>query len=136
MLDFSAIWKKDATAAKAALTKAYSKATPIAAKTCGCGGPIEAGKTTDVTWQGHKISMCSDDCVTEFRKSPPTVIAMLKHPGLKDAKNTTDPFDGKPVDPTIVGVYKTHVIHFSNWKNAAAFEKDPEAAVTKLKLSS
>jgi YHS domain-containing protein len=127
--------KSDPTAAKSALTKAYAKATPIDSKACTCGSPTEAGKATVVAFQGNQISLCSADCVTEFRKNPVTTIVMLKHPGLKDAKNMADATDGKPVDPTIVAVYKTNLVHFSSWENAAAFEKDPAPVVAKLKLS-
>ena len=125
--------KKDT---KAALAKAYPGATPVVAKNCECGKALEAGKTTDVTFQGHKVSLCCADCAAAFKKSPVTMIALLMHPDVKDAKNAADPIDGKPVDATIVAIYKTHLVHFSTWANQAAFEKDPAASIAKLKLSS
>ena len=128
--------KKDPTAAKSALAKAYPTATPIDAKKCSCGEAIEAGKAVDVTFQGRKAKLCCADCVTDFKKSPVTAMTLMTHPDVKDAKNLTDPIDGKPVDPTIIGIYKTHLIHFGSWTTAASFEKDPSATVAKLKLSS
>jgi YHS domain-containing protein len=128
--------KKDASAAKSALAKAYPTATPIEAKKCCCGEEIDAAKAVDTTFQGHKVKFCCADCVKEFKKSPVTGIALLMHPDVKDAKNPTDPIDDKPIEATIVGIYKTHLIHFASWANAAAFEKDPAATIAKLKLSS
>ena len=128
--------KKDPAAAKAALAKAYPKETEVPSKTCVCSAPIEAGKGTAVSYQGHKITCCSPDCAATVKKSPVTAIVLLMHPDVKDVKNTSDPIDDKPIDATIVGVYKTHLIHFSSWANAAAFEKDPSATISKLKLSS
>ena len=124
--------KKDA---KAMLAKAYPTAKPLDAKACGCGMEIEPGKATEVTWQGHKIGLCGAGCVTEFKKAPVTMITLLAHPDVKDAKNTADPIDGKPVDPWVVVVYKNHLIHLGKFANVAAFEKDPAAACAKLKLS-
>lgn len=124
--------KKDT---KAALAKAYPDATPVVAKNCACGKALEAGKTTDVTFQGHKVSLCSADCATAFKKGPVTMIALLIHPDVKDAKNAADPIDGKPVDGTIVAIYKTHLVHFSSWTSEGAFEKDPATSIAKLKLS-
>lgn len=131
-----ALLKKDASAAKSALAKAYPTATPIEAKNCCCGEEIEAAKAVEATFQGHKVKFCCADCVKEFKKSPVSGITLLMHPGVKDAKNLTDPIDDKPIDATIVGIYKSHLIHFANWGNAAAFEKDPAATIAKLKLSS
>jgi hypothetical protein len=133
--DCAGALKKDAAAAKSALAKAYPTATPVTSKVCCCGEALEAGKTTEVTFQGHKVSLCCADCAKEFKKHPVTAIALLMHPDVKDVKNTTDPIDDKAIDVTIVGVYKTHLIHFSNWGNAAAFEKDPAASIAKLKLT-
>jgi hypothetical protein len=127
--------KKDAAAAKAALAKAYPTATPVTGK-CECGKPVDAAKAVDVTWQGHKISSCCASCAAAVKKDPVVTIVTIMHPDVKDAKNTTDPIDGKPVDPTIVGLYKNHLVHFSSWDSAAKFEKDPSATVAKLKLSS
>jgi YHS domain-containing protein len=124
--------KKDT---KTALAKAYPTATPVVAKNCACGKALEAGKTTDATFQGQKVSLCCADCATAFKKSPVTMIALLMHPDVTDAKNATDPIDGKPVDATIVAIYKTHLVHFSSWTSEAAFEKDPATSITKLKLS-
>ena len=134
--DCLAALKKDPSAAKSALAKAYPTATAIDAKKCSCGEAIEAGKAVDVTFQGKKAKLCCADCVTDFKKSPVTAMVLMTHPDLKDAKNATDPIDGKPIDPTIVGIYKTHLIHFGSWTTAASFEKDPSATVAKLKLSS
>jgi hypothetical protein len=134
--DDLAALKKDPSAAKSALAKAYPTATPIDAKKCSCGEAIEAGKSVDVTFQGRKAKLCCADCVTDFKKSPVTAMTLMTHPDLKDAKNLTDPIDGKPVDPTIIGIYKTHLIHFGSWTTAASFEKDPSTTVAKLKLSS
>lgn len=119
----------------AMLAKAYPSAKAVASKACACGSPVEAGKTTDVTWQGQKVALCGAECVTEFKRAPVTAIAMMSHPGLKDAKNAADPIDGKPVDPWVVVIYKKHVIHLGKFANVAAFEKDPEAAFAKLKVS-
>ena len=124
--------KKDA---KAMLAKAYPSAKPLAAKECACGSPIAAGKTTEVTWQGQKVALCGAECVTEFKKAPVTMIALMAHPGSKDAKNTTDPIDGKPVDSSVVVIYKNYIVHLGKFANVAAFEKDPAAAMAKLKLS-
>jgi YHS domain-containing protein len=124
--------KKDA---KATLAKAYPTSTPISAKSCCCGSPIEAGKATEVAFQGHKVSLCGAECATAFKKDPVTAIAIAMHPGVKDQKNATDPIDGKPIDSTVVAIYKTHLIHFSSFANAATFEKDPASVVSKLKLS-
>ncbi len=127
--------KKDAAAAKTALTKAYPEAKPVTAKNCACGGAIVAGKSSDVTFQGHKVTLCCADCATAFKKSPVTTMAMMMHPGSKDAKNATDPIDGKPIDGTILALYKNYLVHFSSWANEAAFEKDPAASFAKIKLS-
>jgi hypothetical protein len=127
--------KKDATAARSALAKAYPIATPVAAKACTCGKPIEAGKATEVTFQGHKVSLCCSSCASTIKLNPVTAIALLMHPTVKDAKNTIDPYDSKPIDATIVAIYKTHLVHLSSWTSAAAFEKDPATAIQKLKLS-
>jgi len=121
---------------KAMMAAAYPSAKPLAAKECACGAPVAAGKATEISWQGHKVELCGADCVTEFKKAPVTAIAMMAHPGLKDAKNVSDPTDGKPVDPWVVVIYKKHVIHLGKFANVSAFEKDPEAALAKLKLSS
>ena len=134
--DCLASLKKDPGAAKSALAKAYPTATPIDAKKCSCGEAVEAGKSVDVTFQGKKAKLCCADCVTEFKKSPVTAMTLMTRPNLKDAKNTTEPIDGKSIDPTIIGIYKTHLIHFGSWTTAASFEKDPSATIAKLKLSS
>lgn len=128
--------KKDPAAATSALAKAYPSATPLSAKQCCCGQEIEKGKSTDVTFQGRKVSLCCADCATEFKKAPVTSIALIMHPAAKDAKNTTDPIDGKSIDTTVIAFYKGHLIHFANFANAAVFEKDPDPWMTKLKLSS
>lgn len=124
--------KKDA---KAMLAKAYPTALPLTSKACACGSPVAAGKTTDVTWQGRKVALCGAECVTEFKKSPVTAIAMMAHPGAKDAKNTADPIDGKPVDPWVVVIYKNQIVHLGKFANVAVFEKDPAAAMAKIKTS-
>ncbi len=124
--------KKDT---KAALAKAYPTATPVVAKKCFCGEAVETGKETSVTFQGHKLGLCCADCAKEFKKTPVTAVALMMHPDAKDAKNANDPIDGKPIDATVVAIYKTHLVHFSSWANEAAFEKDPAASITKLKLS-
>lgn len=125
--------KKDT---KAALAKAYPAATPVASKTCACGKAIEAGKSTDVTFEGHKVSLCSADCAKAFQKAPVTTLALMMHAGVADAKNATDPIDGKPVDESIAAICGKHLVHFSSWANEAAFEKDPATSLKKLKLSS
>jgi YHS domain-containing protein len=125
--------KKDT---KAALAKAYPDPKPVASKVCACGKAIEAGKSTDVTFQGNKVSLCSADCAKAFQKNPVTAIALLMHPDIKDAKNSTDPIDGKPVDGAIVAICQKHLVHFSSWANEATFEKDPATSMKKLKLSS
>jgi len=124
--------KKDA---KAMLAKAYPSARPLDAKECGCGMAVDAAKATPITWQGYKVALCGDACVTEFKKSPVTMIALMTHPDAKDAKNTADPIDGKPIDPWVVVLYKNHLIHLGKFSNIAAFEKDPAAVAAKLKLS-
>jgi YHS domain-containing protein len=131
----AAALKKDAAAAKSALAKAYPTATPVASKECLCGEAVEAGKGTDVTFQGRKVALCSPDCASAFKKAPVTAIALIMSPGAKDAKNLTDPIDGKGIDATIVAIYRTHLVHFSSWANAASFEKDPTPVMAKLKLS-
>lgn len=132
----AAALKKDTNVTKTAFAKAYPGATPIEAKSCCCGAAIDAKKAVDVTFQGRKVRLCCADCAKEFKKNPVTAIALLQHPDVKDAKNATDPIDGKPIETTIVGIYKTHLIHFASWANAASFEKDPTATITKLKLAS
>lgn len=128
--------KKDPAAATSALAKAYANATPVSSKECLCGKEIEKGHTTDATFQGHKVSLCCADCAAEFKKAPATSIALMLHPGVKDAKNATDPIDGKSIDSTVIAIYKGHLIHFSTFANATTFEKDPDPWMSKLKLSS
>ena len=128
--------KKDPAAATSALAKAYPVATPVAAKECFCSKELEKGHTTDVTFQGRKVSLCCADCASEFKKAPVTSIALIMNPTAKDAKNTSDPIDGKSIDSTVIAIYKGHLIHFANFANVAVFEKDPDPWMTKLKLSS
>ena len=120
---------------KGMIAKAYPAASvkAIESKTCVCTMPIEAGKATEITWEGHKISCCSAACADVVKKTPATAIALLMHPGSKDIKNTTDPIDGKPIDPFVIAFYKNTIIHFAKPANIAAFEKDPDAILAKIK---
>jgi YHS domain-containing protein len=128
--------KKDTAAATAALDKAYPVATPVVAKNCCCGKEIEKAQASNVVFQGHKVSLCCADCATEFKKAPVTAIALIMNPTAKDAKNLTDPVDGKPIDTNVVAIYKGHLVHFASYANAIVFEKDPDPLMAKLKLSS
>lgn len=128
--------KKDTSAAKSALAKAYPTATPISSKECFCGKEVEKGHEVDATFQGHKVALCCANCASEFKKAPATAIALMMHPTAKDAKNATDPIDGKSIDSNVIAIYKGHLIHFSTFANATTFEKDPDPWMTKLKLSS
>jgi YHS domain-containing protein len=128
--------KKDPAAATSALAKAYPTATPISSKECFCGKEVEKGHEVDATFQGHKVALCCANCASEFKKAPATAIALMMHPTAKDAKNATDPIDGKSIDSNVIAIYKGHLIHFSTFANATTFEKDPDPWMTKLKLSS
>jgi YHS domain-containing protein len=128
--------KKDSAAATAAFDKAYPVATPVVAKSCFCGKEVEKGQGTNVTFEGHKVALCCADCAGEFKKAPVTSIAIMMNPTAKDAKNTSDPVDGKPIDAGVVAIYKGHLVHFASYANAIVFEKDPDPLMAKLKLSS
>jgi YHS domain-containing protein len=118
---------------KAALAKAYPSATDVAAKACPtCGKAVTNAK--EATFQGRKVKLCCDNCVAEFKKDPALYLVKATWPDAKDAKNANDPIDGKPVASGVVAICKNHIVHFSSSKNAAAFEKDPAATMTKLKL--
>jgi YHS domain-containing protein len=128
--------KKDSAAADEALEKAYPVATPVVAKSCFCGKEVQKGSETDVTFEGHKVSLCCAACAGDFKKAPVTAIAIMMNPTAKDAKNLTDPIDGKAIDSGVVAIYKGHLVHFSSYANATTFEKEPDPWMTKLKLSS
>lgn len=118
---------------KAELAKAYPSTTDVTAKGCPtCGKAVTAAK--EVVFQGRKAKLCCDNCAAEFKKDPGLYLAKANWPDAKDAKNTTDPIDGKPVAAGVVAICKNHIVHFSSAKSVAAFEKDPTAAMTKLKL--
>lgn len=122
---------------KAMLAKAYPSTTPVVGKGCPmCTKPIASGQAKDVVFEGRRVQVCSDACITTFKANPWLVLVQVNWPDAKDAKNTTDPFDGKPVDPAILAVYKRHILHFSSQKSLAALEKDPDAALAKLKIAS
>jgi YHS domain-containing protein len=121
--------------AKAALAKVYSNVTPVSAKACAtCGKALDAAAEKDATFQGRKVELCCDKCVAQFKKDPVLFLTKLTWPDAKDAKNPHDPVSGKPVSNGVVAIYRNHLIHFASAKSIAAFEKDPEAAVAKLKL--
>jgi YHS domain-containing protein len=118
---------------KAELAKAYPGTTDVMAKGCPtCGKAVTAAK--EVVFQGRKAKLCCDNCAAEFKKDPGLYLAKATWPDAKDAKNANDPIDGKPVTPGVVAICKNHIVHFSSAKSVAAFEKDPTAAMTKLKL--
>jgi YHS domain-containing protein len=120
---------------KGAIAKAYPNAVAVTSKGCAtCGKAVEAGKAKEATFQGHKVQLCCDNCVGDFKKDPALFIVKATWPDAKDAKNATDPIDGKPVAAGVVAILKNHIIHFSTAKNVAAFEKDPNPSMTKLKL--
>jgi YHS domain-containing protein len=124
--------KKDT---KGMVAKAYPTAKPVVSKVCACGKPLVAGKTTDVTWQGHTISTCSAECAATIKKSPAAAVALLTNPGSTDMKNAVDPVDGKPVDAQVMAVYKKKIVHFATPASVAAFEKDPETILAKVKAN-
>jgi YHS domain-containing protein len=128
--------KKDSAAAEKAIAKAYPVATPVVAKNCFCGKAVDKAQAADANFQGHKVSLCCSGCASEFKKGPVTAIALMMNPASKDAKNATDPIDGKTIDVGVVAIYKGHLVHFATFANAIVFEKDPDPWMTKLKLSS
>lgn len=128
----SAALSKDS---KGAVQKAYPTAVAVTSKGCAtCGKAVEAGKAKEATFEGHKVSLCCDNCVADFKKDPALFLVKATWPDAKDAKNAADPIDGKPAAGGVVAIYKNHIVHFSTAKNVAAFEKDPAPSMTKLKL--
>jgi YHS domain-containing protein len=118
---------------KKMLETAYKDVRQVPLKGCiACAKPIDAGKATDVVFQGRKVQVCSDGCAKSFKDNPCVLLAQVSWPEAKDAKNSTDPIDGKPVDRTVLAIYKKHIIAFSSPRSFAAFEKDPDAALKKL----
>jgi YHS domain-containing protein len=93
---------------KAELAKAYPSTTDVTAKGCPtCGKAVTAAK--EVVFQGRKAKLCCDNCAAEFKKDPGLYLAKANWPDAKDAKNTTDPIDGKPVAAGVVAICKNPI---------------------------
>ena len=127
--------KKDT---KGMLAKAYGNAVPVPSKICPIDGKTLGGAGspnpgTEVTFQGRKLSICSPAELPLFKKSPHLYIAKALFPDTKDAANPVDPVDGKPVDATILAIYKGRIFHFSSTQSVGLFSKDPEAYAAKIK---
>jgi len=125
--------KKDGPAM---LAKAYVNVSTVASKGCAtCGKAVDAASAKTAVFEGRRVQLCCDDCVAAFKKNPALYLVKATWPDARDAKNSSDPIDGKPVVTGVVAIYKNHLVHFASAKSIDAFKKDPETTLTKLKLN-
>jgi YHS domain-containing protein len=74
---------------------AYKEVKAVANKTCPVSGhAIDAAKAKEMTWQGHKVTLCCPDCVKAFEKEPMVATAIATY-GCKDLKNAKCPVQEK-----------------------------------------
>ena len=123
-----------------ALEKAYPELKPVATKGCAvCNVVPEAGKepanaaARDLSFQGRTVRLCSAECEKAFRLAPSVWLARITWPEVKDAGNLLCPIDDQKIDGVTVVICKSTLVRLSSPACAARFEKNPEAALAKVK---
>lgn len=120
-----------------ALKQAYADVKPVTTRGCAlCAAAIEPGKSVDVTFQGRALKLCGSVCQKEFLQNPGVWLAHISWPEVKDAGNRVCPIDEKAIDGVTVVIWKGTLVRLSSQKCVAGFEKDPDAAMAKLKTGS
>lgn len=117
-----------------ALKQAYPEVKPIATRGCAtCAAELEPGKSVDVTFQARSVKLCGTLCEKEFRQHPGVWLSRLTWPDVKDAGNLVCPIDDKAIDGVTVVIWKGKLVRLSSHACVATFEKDPDAAMAKIK---
>jgi hypothetical protein len=117
-----------------ALELAYPEVKPLATRLCGvCAADMDAGKAVEIKFQGRSLKLCGSTCEKEFRKRPGVWLARITWPEVEDAGNSLCPIDDKVIDGVTVVIFKSTLVRLSAPPCVAAFEKDPEASLAKVK---
>ena len=122
---------------KAAVAAAYKDAKPAGNKVCPVSNHgFEAGKGLEVTWQGHKISLCCAECEAPFKKDPMVYVAMAVY-GAEDLGNKVCPVmkvnsgEDTESDSEYLAIYKGKIVRLCCGDCGPDFAKDPEKYMAK-----
>ena len=116
--------KADQTAMAAA---AYKEVKTVANKTCPISNhAIDAAKAKEMTWQGHKVSLCCGDCVKAFEKEPMVATTIATY-GCTDLKNAKCPVQNdQAANGENLVVYKNQLVRLCCDDCPKDFAKEPD----------